>query len=212
MVHSLLAALGDEHRRSIESRLTVRSYARGRVVFDDGDRADALYLVDSGRFDVQVVTPAGTIIVLRVLHPDEFFGELALTHPLTRRTGRVTALEPSKVRVLRYRDFEELRAADAAIDRLLVNALASRVRDMSAQIAELLMPAEQRVLRRLAVLADAYGGDVRLSQGELARMTGTVRQTVNRVLAEAERDGAVVRRRGAVRVIDRAILEQLASA
>jgi CRP-like cAMP-binding protein len=86
--------------------------------------------------------------------------------------------------------------------------LAERVVQMSALTVELLLPAEERVWRRLAVLAEAYGSDpIRMSQDELAHAAGTVRQTANRVLQSAARLGIVSVERGIIRVLDRTALD-----
>ena len=212
MQFSLFDVLGPIERAALEKRLRVARFLRGQAVFNDGDTGDHLYMVRSGRFDVQLTTPAGTVVVVRVIQPGEFFGELALVdHDAHRRTGRVTALEDAEVLTLRRVDFDDLRVHHPSVDRVLVAALAERIRDMTAFMVELMMPPEQRIWRRLAVLADAYGAEpIRLSQDDLARIAGTVRQTVNRVLRAGERAGVLEMGRGELRVLDRAELARLA--
>ena len=81
----------------------------------------------------------------------------------------------------------------------------------SVLLHALLMPPEARLWRRLAVLADAYGTDpIDMSQDDLARAAGTVRQTVNRALRRAAQNGVIDVTRGAVRVLDRDALDRLA--
>jgi CRP/FNR family transcriptional regulator, cyclic AMP receptor protein len=207
---SLLDALSPTERELVSGRLVRRSFKRGQVVFNDGDAGDCLHLVAVGRFAVVMSTPDGIEITLRVVHPNEFFGELALVHPDNHRTGRVVAIEPAETSVLYRRDLDDLRAHHPGVDRLLVVALADRIKRMSEQSVEAMLPAEQRVWRRLAVLADAYSREpIRMSQEDLARIAGTVRQTVNRALTIAESAGAVGRRRGTITVVDRAALQRL---
>jgi CRP/FNR family transcriptional regulator, cyclic AMP receptor protein len=65
--------------------------------------------------------------------------------------------------------------------------------------------ADRRVLRRVCELAELYGGKeavVPLTQEEIAELAGTSRATVNRVLRDAERRGAVELRRGKTAVLD----------
>jgi CRP-like cAMP-binding protein len=208
--HPLLDVLEPAERAALVSRLRIARFRRGRVVFNDGEPGDCLYLVQGGRFDVQVTTPAGTVVVVRVIQPGEFFGELALVGPDVRRTGRVTALEPSEVLTLRRAEFDELRHTNPGVDRVLVAALAEQVRLATAFAAELMMPPDKRIWCRLGVLADAYGDQpIRLTQDDLARVAGTVRQTVNRVLKAGERAGVVELGHGALRVLDREELARL---
>jgi len=208
----LLDALGPSEREAVTSCLRPRRHRAGQVLFNDGDVGDCMHLVNSGRLSVHSTTPDGVTVTLRVVHPGEFFGELALVHSAHRRTGRVVALEASETSVLSRSDFESLRQTQPAIDRLLVAALAERLVRTSELVTELMMPPEQRVWRRLAVLAEAYGSEpVRMSQEELARAAGTVRQTVNRALRHAEVAGIVELQRGSVRVVDPAALTLLAT-
>lgn len=207
----LLDPLGSAERQALVDRLRPRQYRRGQVVFSDGDLGDCLHLVQSGRLDVQITTSAGQTITLRVVHPGEIFGELSLIHHAHRRTGRVCALEASVTLVLYRHDFEDLRLQHPGVDRFLVAALAERLVRTSELVVEMLLPAESRVWRRLAMLADAYGDEpIRMSQDDLARVAGTVRQTANRVLQQAVRQGVLAVDRGAIRVLDRATLDRLA--
>lgn len=206
----LLAVLGHRERALVEARLRPRRYRRGQVLFNDGDIGDCLHIVGSGRLDVQGGTPAGALVTFRVVHPGEFVGELALVHPDNRRTGRVTALEAAETHALYRDDFELLRQEHPAVDRLLVTALAERLIRTSELVVEQLLPPEQRVWRRLVVLADAYSpGPIRMSQDDLAHAAGTVRQTVNRALRYAAANGVLDIRRGEIHLLDRAALEQL---
>ena len=210
---ALLEVLDAVDRQALVRRLRPRHYSRGQVVFNDGDLGDCLHFVQGGRVDVQLASLAGHAITVRVVHPGEFFGELALVNASHRRTGRVTALEATNTLALYRSDFDELRRSHPGVDRLLVTALAERVRVMSALALELLLPAEERVWRRLLVLAEAYGSDpIRMSQDDLARSAATVRQTANRVLQRGARMGVIAVERGAIRVIDRAALVLLANA
>jgi len=211
MGDALLDALPPTERGLVEACLRPRRYKRGQAVFNDGDVGDCLHLVVGGRFDVQASTPAGVTVLLRVIHPGEFFGELGLVHADSRRTGRVTALEAGETKALYRNDFEELRSRHPAVDRLLVSALAERLVRTSELVVEQLMPPEVRLWRRLLVLSDAYGAEsIRMSQDDLAHAAGTVRQTVNRALRQASADGVVEVSRGAVRVLDRVALARLA--
>jgi CRP/FNR family transcriptional regulator, cyclic AMP receptor protein len=210
---ALLDALDPVALAALTDRLRPRYYQRGQVLFNDGDHGDCLHLVRSGRLNVQVTTAAGQTVVLRVVHPGEVVGELALVRLDHRRTGRVVALEDTRTSALYQRDFEELRQVHPAVDRFLVSALCERVVRTSELVLDLLRPPEQRVWRRLALLAEAYGDEpIRMSQDELAHASGTVRQTVNRVLRSGSQDGSLEVGRGVIRVVDRArVARQLTS-
>jgi CRP/FNR family cyclic AMP-dependent transcriptional regulator len=206
----LLDTLDEPERSQLLDRMRVRRYRRGQTVFHDGATGDSLHLVRSGRLVVHVGTPAGASVAVRVVHPGELVGELALVHPAHRRTGRVAAIEDAETLALSRNDFEQLRDRHPRVDRFLVAALAERLVRTTEVAAELLRPPEQRIWRRLAVLAEAYGPEpVRMSQEDLALVAGTVRQTVNRVLRAGEAAGVVRLGRGVIEVLDEARLAVL---
>jgi CRP/FNR family cyclic AMP-dependent transcriptional regulator len=85
----------------------------------------------------------------------------------------------------------------------LVAILAESVRRLSEQVTDAYyLPAEKRVLRRLADLAELYGGVVPLTQEALAELAGTSRATVNRVLREQQERGTVKLSRSKTVVLD----------
>ena len=112
---------------------------------------------------------------------------------------------------------DDLRAEDPRVDRYLLELLAEKLQETTAQLMEVLfIPVDKRVLRVVERLADAFddgsGGSVviRVRQEDIASMAGTRRQTANRPLKDAEAQGAIAIRRGRVDVIDRDLLAQLA--
>ena len=69
------------------------------------------------------------------------------------------------------------------------------------------MPAALRVTRRLLILDEEFGGEmIPLTQEDLALMAGTTRATVNEVLHEFQRTGAVKTGRGRIEVLNRTTL------
>jgi len=194
-----------------------RVFARGEVVFHDGDPSDSLHLVLKGRFAIKVVTARGDVAVLWVCGPGEAFGELALVSPEEPRSATVAALEPAATHAVHRRDFERLRRQHPEIDRVLVALLAGQLRRMSALLVDAYYTsAERRVLRRLVDLVGTYGAPadgpvvVPVTQEQLAELAGTSRATVNHVLREEQARGTVDLGRGRTTVRDPAELSRRA--
>jgi CRP/FNR family transcriptional regulator, cyclic AMP receptor protein len=181
-----------------------RTFGRNEVVFHRGDPANALHLIAEGRFAVTIVTPLGDTAMLGVRGAGDAFGELALVSGgPAERSATVAALEPSETRAVLQDDFARLRREHPQIDAVLAAILAERVRRLSEEVTEAYyLSAEARVLRRLADLAELYGGTVSLPQEALAELAGTSRATVNRVLREQQQRGAIELRRARIMVRD----------
>lgn len=212
MEWALLGGIPEADVQRVLSIARRRTFRRGEVVFHMGDPADTLHLIASGRFAVRVQTALADVAILTVLGPGQLFGELALLQPDAHRSATVEALEPGETRSVHRPDFEELRRRHPQVSEVLIAILAGQVQRLSRQLLEALyMPADTRVLRRVAELAELYGsGDgeatIPLRQEDLAGLAGTSRATVNRVLREEEERGTVRLGRGRVVVLDRAAL------
>jgi CRP/FNR family transcriptional regulator, cyclic AMP receptor protein len=92
---------------------------------------------------------------------------------------------------------------------MLVRFLANEVRMLNARLLEALyVPAERRVLRRLAELAELYRSSepaaavIPLTQEEIAHLAGTSRATANAVLRQEEKRATLELRRGRTVVRD----------
>jgi CRP-like cAMP-binding protein len=188
-----------------------RTFARGEVVFHEGDPGDALHLIAKGRFAIRVTTRLGERATLAIRGPGEAFGELALINNAPR-SATVAALEPAETFSIRQAEFDELRREHPGVNRILVSLLATSVRRMDELIVEALYAgAEKRVLRRLRDLAALYhegsqSVTIPLTQDDLAGLAGTSRATVNRVLREEEQRGTLSLGRGKTTIVD---LEEL---
>jgi len=210
MEWSLLADLPPEDVQQVLSIARRRTFSRGEVVFHDGDPADSLHLVVRGRFGARVLTPLGDSVLIDVVGPGESFGELALLLPEARRSATAEALEDGETRSVYGEDFARLQRAHPGVKDVLLRLVAVRLRRSTERLVEAhYVDAETRVRRRLSELAAATeDGVVRLTQEDLAALAGTSRATVNRVLGEEAKLGAVAPARGRTTVHDLDSLER----
>ena len=78
--------------------------SRGGVLFREGDRAESVYLIESGKAAARISTPDGALVSVALLGPGSALGELALLREDDRRTATVQAVEPVTALTLRRRD------------------------------------------------------------------------------------------------------------
>ena len=201
MEWALFSEVPQDTVRAVLTIARRRTFARGEVVFHRGDPANALHLISSGRFAVRITTPLGDTATLAVRGRGDAFGELALVSEQHDRSATVQALEAAETHSVLRDDFDRLRREHPSVDVILVAILAERVRRLSEQLTEAYyLSADERVVRRLADLADLYDGSVPLPQEALAELAGTSRATVNRVLRDLERRGLVTLGRARIEV------------
>jgi CRP-like cAMP-binding protein len=202
----MFGTLDDDARRALRVRMRRRRFAKGEVIFHEGDPGDALHLIEKGHVALKIATPRGDRATLRVLGPEDVLGEFAIVAPAPRAATAI-ALDKVETMVLDRDAFEQLRTERPEIDDFMLAAAIDEVRRVSAALLEALyLPVDQRVCRRLAELAALYrSGDrtvVPVGQDDLAQLAGVTRQTVNRVLAKAQADGVLAIDRGRVEILD----------
>jgi CRP-like cAMP-binding protein len=205
----LFAAVPPEELRAVLELARRRTFGRGEVVFHRGDPADTLHLVIRGHFAARIITPLGDAAILEVHQPGDAFGELALVAPDAHRSATVAALEDAETRSVHRDDFGRLQRKHPGINGILVALLAEKVRRTSVRLVEAhYADADTRVRRRLLDLLPLYAAadgpaEIPLTQEDLAELAGTSRATVNRVLRDEQRRGAVELQRGRTVVVDR---------
>jgi CRP-like cAMP-binding protein len=216
MRNGLLDQLGAEDRRSLLATMARRTYRKNDTLFHEGDPGDTLHVIDKGHVAIRVSTRSGDVVTLTVLGPSASFGEQALLDARSVRTASAVALDPVETRTLHRRDFEALRASSPSVERFLTSMLAAQVRRLTEQLLEALyVPADDRVVRRLADVAEVYAderndAELVLRQDDLATMAGTTRPTANRVLKQLEAEGTVQLARGRISIADVAELRRRA--
>lgn len=207
MVRSIIDVLDADGRRDLERSARWRRFGRREVIFHAHDPGDSMHLVVSGRVAIRITSPQGDEVTVRLVGPDEVFGELAVLEEEQPRSATAVALEAVETMSLHRHEVDRLRAAHRSVDRLLIELLAAHLRRTSQQLVEALyLPAEPRVRRRVAELVELYRDgsgvvEVPLTQAEIATLAGTSRATVNKVLREGEESGLLELRRGRIVVL-----------
>lgn len=208
----LLSSLPPALQQRVTAAARRRRFDRREVVVHEGDVADSLHLVVSGRLAAQVSTPNGQVATLTVIKPGGYFGEISLLdRRKPRRTATIIALEPTETLSVSKGAFTRLREEHPAVLHLLTVALAESVDRLSQRLVEAMYDSlDHRVCRQLTVLAEVYAdppssntATIPLTQEVLAEFVGGTRPSVNLVLHRLRDRDLVAVSRGKVTVLDR---------
>lgn len=180
-----VAVFGDllpAERAALENELETIALERGNVLVRQGEAADALFIVVSGRFEVTIAGRDGRVAEVG---PGSPVGEIAFLAGGTR-TATVTAARDSLVLKLGREQFERLCAKSPAIWRALTAALARRLADQTAVraapgdpiprtiavIAAGPRPIPQRFVSTLEASLRHYGSTALVRSDNLRRVLG----------------------------------------
>ncbi len=193
----LLQDLSDGERRQALAGTRRRTFARGEVLFHEGDPADTVHFVAEGRVVARRVNELGDSVAFRVIGAGRVIGDVAVSSTAQRRSSTIVALEPVVTFTMTFEQFQRLCIRHPEVERRLAALLAARVRRLSDRLLEsFFVPIDRRVARRLAELCEEYAGGpgdvvVPLTQTDLAELSGTTRPTTNRILRALAADGVV---------------------
>src|SRR4026207_601321 len=91
----IFASLPEEQLRMLTMVVTRKSAPRSTTIMAGGDPTDSLYIVLSGRLKVMMSDAEGKEVILSILGPGEFFGEMGLIddEPRSASVGTIESCE-----------------------------------------------------------------------------------------------------------------------
>jgi CRP-like cAMP-binding protein len=210
----LLSRIDTAELQRLAALTRERQYAKGSVILFENDPGDSLFIVRQGRVKVVLVGEDGREVILGVLGPGEYFGELSLIDEQPR-SAHVIAMEDSTLLMLRSDDFRRRVEVTPAMAWSLLLELSRRLRRADGKIGALvLLDVPGRIARLLLDTADESGGDRvtrPLTHQTIANMIGASRETVSRAMAEFQESGWISVERRMIRIADRSGLERRAA-
>jgi CRP-like cAMP-binding protein len=208
----LFSELDDDTLIKLSKTGSIKSYEKDSIILSESDAGSALFVLVSGKVKISRISSeeSGKEVILSILNPSDFFGEMALLDGLSR-SATVTAMDESKVFIIQRNDFLDLLKDHPEVSISLLQELTQRLRAAGMKIKALsLKDAEGKVATVLLQLADDVGrikkGVVEIEklpfQHELANMAGTSRETISRTLHSFAKKGLVEMEGSLLRIMD----------
>lgn len=196
----------------------VQSFGPGDAIFHEQEEATAVLVVLEGIAYICSYEPEGRQVIEAVMAPVDSFGWFSLVDPGQRSTSSVFRGH-GRLLVIPKHDVDRILDRSPGAWRAVARFLAVRLRrTLVTQRAMAGFPLDRRIAFvlaqtfRVGVPGGAALTELRLSQDDLANMTATSRQSVNRQLKAWEARGIVEIRYGCLRLLDGGALQDIALA
>ena len=191
----LFTTISEEQLRMLTTMVTRRSASRNTTIMSSGDATDSLYIVLSGRLKVMMSDSEGKEVILAILGPGEFFGEMGLIDDEPRSASVVT-IEACELLSITKRDFKRCLAENFEMAMAVMRGLVKRLREADRKIGSLaLLDVYGRVARLLLDMAENVNGEKivtkRLPKQDIAKMIGASREMVSRVMKDLQTGGYI---------------------
>ncbi len=160
--------------------------SKGEKVFAQGDAADSVFYIQTGRVKIAVVSAQGKEATVAILGAGEFAGEdcIATSHPL--RLVTATALVDSVLMKISKKEMVRALSEEHTFSEVFVTFLLARNARIQEDLIDQLFNSSEKRLARILLLLAQFGKDdqpeiviPKISQESLAEMVGTTRSRVS---------------------------------
>ncbi len=213
---SLFSDLSDEFLQLIYSIAQLKRVKRGEILFFEGDPYVAMYVVRTGKVRLTKTTPEGREIILYIRQGGEPIGAAMLfldqPYPATAQ-----AIEAAEIWMIPHGELEALVRENPDLSIAIIRLLGERLLQTQAQMRDLALQDKWGALiSTLLRLYEEYGRqtpdgvvlDLALSHQELAKMIGSTREGVNRMMSQLKKAGILDVSRGQITIY---LVEELKS-
>lgn len=198
--HGLFCDLGEANVQALNRQKITNRYARGQVLFYEGNPAKGVFCVRSGKFKVYKNGSDGKETILRIAQAGDVLGYESV---LARKDYHATieVLEEGDVCFVGAEFVHALVGKDATLALTAVRELGAHLSDLEDRFSYLMnQSVRSRFIDLLLKLERRHGRkerdgiflNVRLTRQELGAMVGATPETVIRLLSEMSREDLVV--------------------
>jgi CRP/FNR family cyclic AMP-dependent transcriptional regulator len=164
---------------------TVTAYQKDKVVFLQGDPADAVFYIQRGRIKIVVTSEQGKEAVVAMLGVGEFFGEGCLIgQPL--RLATASAMTDCSVMRVEKTDMAGVLREEPELAALFTTHLLTRNSRIEEDLVDQLFNSSEKRLARTLLLLANFGKEgrpepitMKITQAMLAEVVGTTRPRVS---------------------------------
>ena len=191
----LFSLLTNEQATAIADSVVKRRFRRGEIVVEHGKKSNALYILLTGRARVLTSDSRGREVILAVLQPGHYVGEMSLIDN-EPHSATVRAEVQTDMLILGRAEFARCLPENSSLSYAIMRGLVQRLRSADRQIESLaLLDVYGRVARSLLDMAED-DGEVKIirnkvSRQDLAKIVGASREMVSRVMKDLEDRGMV---------------------
>jgi CRP/FNR family cyclic AMP-dependent transcriptional regulator len=157
------------------------SFTKGQTIFAQGDTADALFVIQTGRVKVSVQSPTGTEATLDILSDADFVGKDSMAGQSFRTASACAITDCTLLRITKKVMMLALARQLKLANIFWAYVLARNIRYQQDLVDQHCIPSEKRLARILLLLAhyDGHGGSEttlpKIGHETLAEMVGTTR-------------------------------------
>lgn len=195
-------------RARVEQACRERRYAKGETIFREGQPAEAVWVVKSGRVHLMKFLADGKASTTCVMTAGEPFCCLPAMDSRPYPVDAVAAEDSVVVRIPQDAFHRAMERSPAFTQETLC-LFCDRLRQVEHKSCMVYEPVEQRLAEVLLTLSKKFGSTIPLTRHELAEIAGTTHETAIRTLSRFGKKGLIRSSRGKTTILSREKLSAL---
>lgn len=176
---------------------TVATYAANQKIFQQGDPADSVFYIQTGKVKLTVTSEQGKEAIVAFLKADDFFGE-ASANGETLRLSTATALTECTITRITKVEVHRLIQVEPDFAAFFISHLLVRSSQIQADLVDQLFNSSEKRLARALLLLANFGEEgepepllAKITQETLAEMIGTTRARISFFMNKFRRLGLI---------------------
>jgi CRP-like cAMP-binding protein len=208
------AAKGLKELQDLSNDRKKRTYKKKETIFFEGDNANSLYYVNSGKVKAIKTDDYGKELVTDLYGAGEFMGYVALLEGAPyKETG--IAIEDTEISFIPKDDFTSLITRNRDVANKFIKMLSNNVTEKEERLLRLAYgTVRERTAEALIDLQENHSepdsDEIRISREDLASIVGTATESLIRTLSEFKTDGLIEIDGRKVKIINKVSLKKLA--
>lgn len=212
-----ITEISENLKKLLQASNHKRKVEKGSYLFQEGMKANELFIIKSGIVQISKIVPDGRELTLRMCSEGELIGELSLFCHSPRYMLNAKVVESGEVNVIYQDELEDQLKYDHALALELMKYINLQYRKTQTKFRDLVLHGKKGALYSTLIrLSNSYGEKTEkgitiktpLTNQELANFCGTSREVVNRMLGELRKNEVISIEKGIITIHNLAFLKK----
>lgn len=210
----VLDALTHDEKVDVTKMSCRTKYAKKQFIYKTGDRAKRLHFLKSGTIKVSKYSEDGKEMIISILRQGDVFGEASIIYgPNGVHQEVVEVMDDALTCSLSIQDVNRLLVKNLKFSQSITNLIGDKYKKMQQRLESLFFKSTpERIKGFIKEMADDCGNKLlngieievklNLKHEDIAKLTGTTRQTVTSIMSDLEKEGIISYDRSRVLIKD----------
>lgn len=182
---------------------------KNQYLFQEGQDAEELYLIISGKIQISKIAMDGRELTLRICGENDICGELTLFSHAPKYLLNAVVIEEGEVAIIKKKVLEEEMFKNSALAYEFMKWMSDHFRKTQTKFRDLVLNGKKGALYSTLIrMTNSYGVDKKdgilidlpLTNQKLGDFCGTSRESTNKFLNELKKEGVISLNKGKITV------------